>query len=527
MKQNSANPMIAAAVVGASVLALASAVQSAEPVRGSSAKSVQIRAGGLPLVRKVDERFQSYQIGFSHLTGGDTWKAYDALPKGEVAKDVSAVREPRAPTDLTNPRLRTLTAGLAPFYLRYSGTTANNVYFHDSDTPPPATAPDGYKVVLTRERWKEAVEFAKAVDTKIVTSFTISEGVRDGSHAWTPKMATPWVAYTRSIGGEIYAAELFNEPNAPEPPHMPKGFSAAEFARDFATFRASMAEVAPDVKLAGPGNATLGIAGVQAIMGTTPEQYAAATPRPKFDIVSYHFYPTLAQRCAPADSPQGISVDKALTEEFLARPDKQFLEIKALRDRYAPGAPIWLTETGGAACGGLQWQPTFLDTFRYVDAHARLAKQGLDAIFTHALISGSNGVIDEKTFEPNASYWAALLWRRLMGTQVLDAGPIQPELHIYAHCQRGVAGGVTLLAINLEKTPAEVRFSGPADLYALTSTELQSRTVLLNGRPLALGPGDTLPAISPTQVKGNRLSLAPTSVNFITLPKAKNPNCSA
>lgn len=519
--------MIAALLVGASAVALTSIACAAEPAEGASRKSVELQANALPLVRKIDERFQSYQIGFSHLTGGETWKAYDALPKGEQPKDVSAVREPRAATDLSNRRLRTLTAALAPFYLRYSGTTANSVYFHDSDTPPPAKAPDGYTVVLTRERWKAAVDFAKATDTKIVTSFTNSEGVRDASHAWTPKMAAPWMAYTRSIGGEIYAAELFNEPNAPEPPRIPKGFSAANFARDFAAFRAFMSQAAPEVKLAGPGNATLGIPGVGSIMGTTPEQYAAANPRPKFDIVSYHFYPTLAQRCARADSPQGISADKALSEEFLARPDKQLQEMKALRDRYAPGAPIWLTETGGAACGGLIWQPTFLDTFRYLDTQARLAKQGLDAMFTHALISGSNGVIDEKSFQPNASYWAALLWRRLMGAQVLDAGPTQPGLHVYAHCQRGVAGGVTLLAINLEKAPADIRFIGPASLYALTSPELQSRTVLLNGRPLALGAGDTLPAISPVKLKGNRVTLAPTSVSFITLPRANNANCAA
>ena len=491
------------------------------------ANSVQIRAGKLPLVRTMDDRFQSFQIGFSHLTGGETWKSYDALPQGQP-KDLSQVREPRAQTDLTHRRLRNLTAALAPFYLRYSGTTANSMYFQDDDEPQLAKAPEGYTVVLTRQRWKEALEFAEAVNTKVVTSFTNSEGVRDSSHAWTPKMAAPWMAYTRSIGGEIYAAELFNEPNAPEPPRHPKGFSADEFGRDYAAFRSFMAKAAPHVKVAGPGNATLGIPGVESIMKPSPEDYASASPRPTFDIFSYHFYPTLAQRCAPPTSPQGISADKALTEEFLARPDKQFQQIKALRDKYAPSAPIWLTETGGAACGGLIWQPTFLDTFRYLDTQGRLAKQGLDAMFTHALISGSNGVIDEKTFQPNASYWAALLWRKLMGAQVLDAGASQPGLHLYAHCLRGdTAGGVTLLAINLETTSATIDVSAPADLYALTAPELQSRTVLLNGQPLALSPEDALPTINPKGLKASSIALAPTSVSFIVLPKAKNPSCGA
>lgn len=485
---------------------------------------VEVRPGNLSLVRTMDERFQSFQIGFSHLTGGDTWKSFDALG-GRPGKTVADVREARAATDLTNRRLRNLTAELAPFYLRYSGTTANNMYFQDNDAPQLAQAPKGYKVVLTRQRWRDALDFAKATNTKVITSFTISEGVRDASHHWTPKMAVPWMNYTRSIGGDIYAAELYNEPNAPEYPELPKGYSSETFARDYAAFRETMGKVAPDVKLAGPGNATLGIPGAETLMKPTPEEYAEAIPRPKFDIVSYHFYPVLSQRCAAADSPQSITADKALDEAFLARPDKRLQSMKALRDRQAPGAPIWLTETGGAACGGLSWQPTFLDVFRFLDTQARLAKQGLDAMFTHALISGSNGVIDEKTFQPNASYWAAVLWRRLLGTRILDAGPNKPGIHLYAHCLRDTPGGIALLAINLQNKSATLGVGGPADLYALTSPELQSKTVLLNGRALAVTANDTLPAMTPARVKGSKITLAPTSIAFIALPKAKNGNC--
>lgn len=471
----------------------------------------------------------SFQIGFSHLTGGETWKSYDELPEGSKAAEqggFAAIREARSPTDLAAPRLRALTRALAPLYIRYSGTTANSVYFHNSDTPLPAKVPDGFTVILSRAAWKGAVDFAKAVDAKILTSFANSEGVRDASGAWTPKMASPWIAYTQAIGGEIYAAELFNEPNAREPGRIPHGHSPEEFARDFAAFRSFMAQAAPKVKLAGPGNAVLGVpVPVPSLDSLTPEQYAAAVPTPRFDIISYHFYPALAERCAPQDAPEGISIDRALSEDWLARPDKVFPRFKALRDRHAPEAPIWITESGGAACGGLRWQPTFLDTFRFLDTHARLAKQGVDAVFTHALISGSNGIIDEKTLQPNASYWAALLWRRLIGTRVLDAGAVKPGLHIYAHCQRGAPGGVTLLALNLEPKPAALELSGTAELYALTASEPQSRHVLLNDRPLELGLGDALPALTPEKVNGNSVSLSPTSVNFITLADAANPHC--
>jgi heparanase len=510
-------------LTGACLLSLAATASAAPPQ--PSAQSIAINAKVLPLVREIDDRFQSFQVGFSHLTGGETWRSYETMPEGgAAASGFAGVREARAPANLNNRRLVNLTRALAPMYIRYSGTTANSVYFHDSDAPPPAKAPDGYTVILTRAGWKGAVDFARAVDAKIVTSFANSSGVRDAAGRWTPRMAAPWLAFSRSIGGEIDAAELFNEPNAPEPPRIPKGHSPEEFAHSFADFRAFMNQ-AGRIKVAGPGAATLGVSGVPSIQGITNEHYASARPAAKFDIFSYHFYPAIAQRCAPETSPQGISVDKALTEEWLARPDAELLRQKAWRDRFAPGALLWLTEAGGAACGGLRWQQTFLDSFRYLDTQARLAKQGLDAIFTHALISGSNGIIDEKTFAPNASYWGAVLWRRLMGTKVLDAGPVRPGLHVYAHCLRGTRGGVALLALNLGSTPAALRLTSPAQLYALSAPELQSRTVLLGGRLLQVRSDDTLPPLYPERVSRPTVSLGPTTVNFIAMPQAGNPIC--
>lgn len=514
---------IIVAVAGS--LALVASCQTG-PVHSSGSSAPGIRAGSLPLVRHIDERFQSFQVGMSHLTGGETWRTYDAQSEStrDAAQGMAAVREARAPTDLRNRRLRTLAAALGPLYIRYGGTTSNSVYFQDNDTPQISPAPEGYSVVLTRARWRAAIEFAAAVDAKVVTGFTVSSGVRDSSGAWTPRMAAPWIDYTRAIGGEIYAAELINEPNAPDIGHLPEAFGPSEFARDFAALRAHVDAHAPNLRLAGPGLARLGIP-VASLDRYTAEQFTSVEPRPRFDIISYHFYGAVAERCAPENSPMGISAAQALSEEWLARPDQEFQAHRALRDRYAPGAPIWLTETGAAACGGARWQPTFIDTFRFLDTQARLAKQGLDAIITHALISGSNGVIDERTFQPNAAYWAALLWRRVMGTGVLDAGPVQPGLHVYAHCLRGSSGGVAVLALNLTEAASNVTIDGPADLYALTAAELQSRTVLLNGQPLALGADDTLPDITAVRQSGNRVTLAPTSVNFIALPQARNSAC--
>lgn len=501
------------------------------PAHGDSplAQTAALNVDAMPLVHTIDERYMSFQIGMSHLTGGETWSTYDeSEEEGEAgqAENFEAVREVRAPTDLGNQRLRNLTSALAPLYIRYGGTTTNSVYFQDNDQPRLAEPPEGYLWVLTRDSWKKALEFAGAMDAKVVTGFTVSDGVRDESGTWTPAHAAPWMAYTQSIGHEIYAAELFNEPNAREPGRTEEGESAEDFTRDFNAFSTFMDKAAPEVKLGGPGVATLGIPiPIPSLEQVTPEDYITTEPRPRFDIMTYHFYGAVAERCVPPESPAGITAEQAMTAEWLARPDKQFQRHKALRDKYAPGAPVWLTETGTASCGGTRWQPTFLETFRFLDTHARLAQQGLDAIFTHALISGSNGVIDEKTFTPNADYWAALLWRKLMGVGVLDAGPNEPGLHIYAHCQRGKPGGVSVLAINLRDKANTIRLAGPANLYTLTAPELRSRAVELNGKRLELGADDTLPLLEPRRSTGNDITLAPTSISFITLPDSNNEAC--
>jgi hypothetical protein len=66
--------------------------------------------------------------------------------------------------------------------------------------------------VLTRQQWKGVVDFSQAVDAKIVTFFAASVGTRNAAGVWTSDQARQFLAYTKSIGGSIAAAEFMNEP---------------------------------------------------------------------------------------------------------------------------------------------------------------------------------------------------------------------------------------------------------------------------------------------------------------------------
>lgn len=182
---------------------------------------------------------------------------------------------------------------------------------------------------------------------------------------------------------------------------------------------------------------------------------------------------------------------------------------------------------GDAACGGNPWANTFLDSFRYLDQLGRLAREGVQVVAHNTLVASDYGLLDDTNLTPKPNYWAALLWHRLMGPTVLDAGmPIREGRHVYAHCLPGTAGGVTVLAINNDRTNSQtLELSKAAERYTLAADPLDSRTVSLNGQPLALGPGDTLPALSGAPTAAGELTLDPAAITFLTIPTAGNPAC--
>lgn len=485
----------------------------------------------------VDERFQSYNIEMIEVTGGRFWKPYSASGKPASAPAGAAVpagMEPsmyeyRSPINLANPRLRVLAAALAPAYMRVSGTWANSTYFHDSDTAPPVKPPEGFGGVLTRQQWKGVVDFSRAVDAKIVTSFATSAGTRDARGVWTPAEARKVLSYTKSLGGSIAAAEFMNEPTYAEMGGAPKGYDAAAYARDMAVFRPFAKTAVPNMTILGPGGVGEGIPlmpiGLAGNVLKTEDLLKATGP--VFDAFSYHSYGATSKRCAAMGPASQTTAQAALSEGFLSRADTIAAFYAGLRDRFEPSNPLWLTETADAACGGNPWASTFLDSFRYLDQLGRLAKRGVNVHMHNTLASSDYGLLDANTFAPRPNYWAALLWRKVMGTTVLDPGPPPIEnLHLYAQCLRDVKGGVALLAINTDRAAsASLVVPMTAQRYTLTAPALTDAKVRMNGRELRLGDQDALPVLASAPEKPGRVSFAAASITFLAIPDAHNLAC--
>ena len=513
----------------------------------AAAQTASVMPAAMPRVGTVDERYQSYNVEMLEVTGGRFWRPYgpelDATlrqpaparagtAEGHTPAGMNpALYEYRPPIDLTNARLRKLAAALGPAYVRVSGTWANTTYFPDTDQAS-ADPPSGFGSVLTHQQWRGVVDFSKAVDAGIVTSFATGIGTRNPQGMWTPEQAKRFLAYTRSIGGRIVAAEWMNEPTLAAMGGAPAGYSAADYGRDFKIFHALARQSAPEMLILGPGSVgeTTDDRGVTSGYGSagvlkTRDMLVASVPV-HLDAFSYHHYGAVSLRCAAQD-PQTEPEAVALSEGWLRRTDETLAFYRTLRNEFEPGRPFWLTETADAACGGNPWANTFLDTFRYLDQLGRLAKQDVKVVAHNTLVASDYGLLNDKTLEPKPNYWGALLWRRLMGTTVLESGvPIQEGLHVYAHCLRGTPGGVALLAINNSRTrPTSLTLPVAADRLTLKAQQLEASHVLLNAQELGLGANDKLPAFQAIHMPPGNVELAPESITFLAIAEARNGSC--
>jgi len=505
----------------------------------------------MKVIAHVDERFQAFNVEMVEVTGGRFWAPYKAATSGPAAApdtkpsatpgglDPSRFRY-RAPIDLANPQLRKLARALGPTYIRVSGTWANTTFFDDSGAGAPAKAPEGFGGVLTAKEWKGVLDFSKAVDAKLVTSFAIGTGVRDPSGVWTTAQAQKLVDFTKANGGQIALAEFFNEPTFASMGGAPKGYTAADYGRDFKIFVAFLRKNSPGTKIVGPDSVgdgpsltrslkpkpgqpgPLGLAMPAKI--TTEDMLAAEGPG--IDGFAYHFYGGVSQRCRPKNEIDADPAHELLKAEWLAKTEGEEVYYEKLRDRFEPGKPMWLTETAEAACGGDPWASTFVDGFRYLHQLGALARLGVQSVMHNTLAASDYGLIDESTLEPRPNYWSAVLWNKLMGTAVLNAGPTTETQYVYAHCLKGVKGGVALLVLNTDHDKTQqISLGVSSERYTLTADDLLGHTAKLNGIDLKLTAAGDLPKIAGEKTPAKSITLPPASITFFAISAANNSAC--
>jgi heparanase 1 len=460
-------------------------------------------AGDAPIAT-IDGRYLSFAVDTAQVVGGTFW---------DPAGGLDAV--PVLPYDFGRPRLVRLARELAPAYLRIGGTDADRAHVDLSASP--SAPPPGYRWLLTAAQWDGVAGFARAVGLDLFVTLNAGPGPRGGGAGpWMPDDARALVTYATVRGDPVRVWELGNELNAYS---LVFGFALppAQIGDDAAVARALLDAAAPGARLAAPSYAFWPLIGD--FHGDHAQVVAAA--RPSLDVVTWHYYPQQSIRCpvrTRAAEPE-VVLDPANLDE-LARWSAQV-------HTDAGGLPVWLGETGNAQCGG---EPGVSDawagTLWWIDELGLAARLGNEVVVRQTLSGSNYGLIDDVTLTPRPDYWASVVWRRVMGTRVLDVGRTgAPKLRLYAHCARGgPAGAAAVAAINLDdQVAARVGLPGPFDVWELTADGLGGTVVYLRDTPLVAADDGAPPPLEPRRT--SELVVPPLGIVFAVLPELDAPAC--
>ncbi|XP_073680884.1 heparanase [Garra rufa] len=241
------------------------------------------------------------------------------------------------------------------------------------------------------------------------------------------------------------------------------------------------------------------------------------------------------------------SLEDFLDPEVLDTLATKINEVLEIVESVSLGKKVWLGETSSAYGGGAAGlSDTFVAGFMWLDKLGLAAKLGLDVIIRQVLIgSGTYHLVDDN-LDPLPDYWLSLLYKRLVGPEVLKAQVLmnsgtKKRIRVYLHCTNKKSeyyrpGAVTLFALNLNKS--EVTISLPAHIanstveaFVLQSAEdgeqsLYSRSVKLNGQVLKMVDDRTLPPLKGRELPpGEHIKLPGFSFAFYVLIEAQAPVC--
>lgn len=508
-------------LTGFAAIALASErslLHEAPPARTVTELSVSVVTDAAIAV--VDEKYLSVAIDMANVVGGAFWDpSTNTGPMGTARVQ---------PYDFSRPRLRKLAAALAPAFLRVGGTDADRTSYELA-----TDVRQGSKATwnLSTKQWRSLNTFAQDVGFRVIFTLNAGHSARNEQGEWDPRTARALIEDATSHKYPVDVWEFGNELNVYPVLHQ-QWLPPQSYSDDLQKVRWLLGEVSPKTRLAGPAVAFWphigeGLPFLNSFMQVGGDLV---------DVVTWHYYPQQSFRCPVATN--RAKSGRVLRPQELAEVDRWAKYVEQTKLKHNSHAELWLGETGGAQCGG---EPELSDRFAsslwWVDQLGRIARRGQKVVVRQTLSGGDYGLVDETTLSPNPDYWASLLWRRTMGTHVLNTSvnvsdaPVQA----YAHCLQGsTSNGIAIALVNEHPSQTTTvslpHFSGTAQLYLVKAANPKSRTITINDVEPRLSTEGDVPQFLPKDLNLSpdvplRLPLPPLSYAFVVFPQATVPAC--
>ncbi|KAL0451831.1 UNVERIFIED_CONTAM: Heparanase-like protein 3 [Sesamum latifolium] len=393
---------------------------------------------------------------------------------------------------------------------------------------------------LPLARWDELNSFFKEAEAVIIFGLNALHGKsihpnHTATGPWNPSNAASFIRYTVKKGYQIYGWELGNE-------LCGKGVGVGVAADTYASDTIVLYNLIRNIYKG--DNARPQIIGPGGFFDSGWfKQYIAKTAG-SLDAASHHIYNLGSGR-------NEHLINRILNPSVLDGGADVFKALEGVLWSSGTSAAAWVGESGGAYNSGRdRVTNAFVFSFWYLDQLGLASTYNTRTYCRQSLIGGNYGLLNTTTFVPNPDYYSALLWHKLMGSSVLSTNFTGTKrVRAYSHCARQ-SKGVVLLVINLDgntTVQAKIDFKGrltnlhenrhylhsskvsgmTTEEYHLTPKDgnIQSQTVLLNGKALTVGSSGAIPALEPVTISSsNPITVAPFYC-FIHLPDVAIPAC--
>ncbi|XP_057259098.1 inactive heparanase-2 isoform X2 [Pezoporus wallicus] len=439
---------------------------------------------------------------------------------------------------LSSRRLVTLARGLAPAFLRFAGKRTDFLQFHNVKNPAKSRGGPGPDYYLKNYEDARSLDklynFADCSGLHLI--FALNALRRNPNNSWNSSNALSLLKYSASKKYNI-SWELGNEPNNYRT-LIGRSVNGSQLGKDYVQLRSllQLIRTYSRANLYGPNigrprkNAISLLEGFMKVAGST------------VDAVTWqHYY--IDGRVA--------KVTDFLKTRLLDTLSDQIRKIQKVVNTYTPGKKIWLEGVGATSSGGMNnLSDSYAAGFLWLNTLGLLASRGIDVVVRHSFLDHGHNHLVDHNFNPLPDYWLSLLYKRLIGPKVLAihvAGlqrkplpgrVIRDKLRIYAHCtsyhnHNYVRGSITLYIINLHRSRKKIKLAGTLRdkivhqylLQPYGKDGLHSKSVQLNGQPLAMVDDGTLPELKPRPLRAGRtLVIPPLTMSFYVV---KNVNALA
>jgi heparanase len=261
------------------------------------------------------------------------------------------------------------------------------------------------------------------------------------------------------------------------------------------------------------------------------------------DVVTFHMY---SMGSGPKLNPNQLNAS-FLNSTALNKSGKGAKTVvQIVESSRLPTTPVWAGETASANNGGQSGvTDSWIDGFWYLDELGSHARQNVQVNCRQTLESFSGYPLLEK-YQPLPDYWVALLFKRIMGSTVLNvtgvessSGSGNSNVRVYAHC--GVKSGIAIAWLNIGQNVEVLNFENidvsggliwllqPGKQMIGTSNPLQSQETKLNGNVLEVNIKSgalKLPNLDGIKINTDESIKAPgASYGFLHFPNADSTGC--